>query len=102
MFNYLLENIKEQVLVQQVFKNNDDFHQRKATALTRAIVSPLSDLELLREFEIVCDDSNNTNSIKAQQKFVIDVFVKVTPESQFVQLQFTKVGQETAIAELIS
>lgn len=101
MNNYLLENIKEQVLIQQVFKNNDTFHQNKAKSLTEAIINPLAQLQLLREFQVVCDGSNNTDAILSQRKFIIDVFVKVTPGSEFVHLRFTKVGQEQAIAELL-
>lgn len=101
MTNYLLENIKDQVLIQQVFKNNDPFHRSKAKSLTEAIITPLGQLQLIREFRVVCDTTNNTDAILAQRKFIIDVFVKVTPESEFVHLRYTKVGQETAIAELL-
>jgi hypothetical protein len=103
MYNYVLEKIINQVLKKQVFKNNDVLHRTKAKAqIDDFIRSTVFSVGAIREWQTVCDTTNNTNEILNQRKFIVDLYIKVTPNSQTVHLKLTRVGQNTVIADLIS
>jgi hypothetical protein len=101
-FNYLLDKITKHVLRKQEFKNNDADHRNKARILVDDFISStLGAVGAFREWYVQCDENNNTDQILAQRRFVLDIFVKVTPNSQLIQCRLTKVGQNTVLAELI-
>lgn len=102
LFNYITDNISNRILKQQIFKLNDDFHRLTAKTQADILLSPILNLNLLREFLVVCDTSNNTDVILSQRKFVMDVYLKVTPFSEFVQLRVTRLPQNAIITEFIS
>ncbi len=103
MYNYVLEKIINGVLKKQVFKNNDVLHRTRAKAMIDDFIrSTVYSVGAIREWTTVCDTSNNTNAILNQRKFIVDLYIKVTPNSQTVHLKLTRVGQNQVIADLIS
>jgi hypothetical protein len=102
LLNYITDNISTKILKQQIFKLNDSFHRLLAKTQSDILMSPILNLNLLRDFLVVCDESNNTDAILSQRKFVLDVYVKVTPFSEFVQLRITRLPQNAIISEFIS
>lgn len=101
-FNYLLDKVIKHVLRKQVFKNNDEDHRNRARILVdEFIASTLGAVGAFREWFVLCDATNNTDQILAQRRFILDIYIKVTPNSQFVQCRLTHVGQSTVIAELL-
>jgi hypothetical protein len=103
MYNYVLEKIINQVLRKQVFKNNDVIHRTRAKAqIDDFIRSTAFAAGAIREWETVCDTTNNTDAILNQRKFIVDLYVKVTPNSQTVHLKLTRLGQGQVIADLVS
>lgn len=102
LLNYITDNIVNGILKQQIFKLNDSFHRLNAKTLSDILITPIANANLLREFLVVCDESNNTDAILSQRKFVLDVYLKVTPFSEFVQLRVTRLAQNAILAEFIS
>ena len=49
---------------------------------------------------VVCDGDNNTDLIKQQRKFLLDIYIKATPTSEFVILRLTRVSQTQTIAKM--
>jgi hypothetical protein len=102
MYNYILEKIINQVLKKQVFKNNDVMHRTRAKAMIDDFIrSTVFAVGAIREWTTVCDTTNNTNEILNQRKFIVDLYIKVTPNSQTVHLKLVRVGQNQVISELI-
>jgi hypothetical protein len=102
LFDYIIENIVEQVLPFQVVKLNDESHRQRAASQAEALISPVQAEGLLRDFAVVCDRSNNTDEVLAKRQFILDVFVQVTPYAETVQLRFQNLGQTTSVEEFVS
>jgi len=102
LYNYMIDNIIKQVLKKQEFKLNDPQHRLLATLLTNEFISPIVNNGYLREAVVVCNESNNTNEILNQRKFVLDIYVKVTPNSQVNLLRLTRLSQTQTIAQFVS
>lgn len=103
MYNYILEKIINNVLKKQVFKNNDILHRTRAKAMIDDFIrSTVFAVGAIREWKTVCDTTNNTNAILDQRKFIVDLYIKVQPNSQTVLLKLSRVGQNVVIADLIS
>ena len=100
LFDYILYNIVTFVLPYQITKLNDALHRSIARSNATTILNPIVAEGLLAEALAVCDTSNNTPEVLAQRQFVLSVFVKVTPFSERIQLNFIKVGQNITIEEL--
>ena len=101
LLNYITDNISTRILKQQIFKLNDSFHRLLAKTQSDILLAPILNVNLLRDFLTVCDESNNTDAVLSQRKFILDVYVKVTPFSEFVQLRITRLPQNAIIAEYI-
>ena len=100
LFDYILYNIVTFVLPFQITKLNDALHRSIARSNASTILNPIVAEGLLSEALAVCDTSNNTPDVLAQRQFVLSVFVRVTPFSERIQLNFIKVGQNITIEEL--
>ena len=100
VYKIIIEQIVKQVLRLQEFKVNDRIHRLMAKTKTDAILSPIATDGWIRMFKTVCDESNNTNAVLDQRKFIITVYVQITPNSQVVELQFTRLGQNITIEML--
>jgi hypothetical protein len=103
VYNYIEDQIIKGVLRKQVFKNNDEAHRNRA----REMIIDFMDATVmsvggLREYYCQCDEFNNNDKVLNLRKFIVDLFVKATPTSEFVQLRLTRVSQTQVIAELIA
>jgi len=52
------------------------------------------------EYRIVCDETNNTNELIEENKFVADIYIRPTYVINFIKLNFTAVGQTVDFADL--
>jgi hypothetical protein len=101
VYNYILGNVIDNVLPIQEFKYNDEFHRDKMRSLIDDIINPVFVDGHLVEYEIVCNDSNNPPEVLNRREFVVDVYVKVTPNSQRIRLNFIRISQTQSIAQVI-
>lgn len=102
LYKLIIKNIVRQVLRKQEFKNNDDYHRFKAQAMTEDFLRPILALQLLTEAVPVCDLSNNDDVEREQRHFVLDIYVKVTPNSQKCILRLTRLSQTQTVAEFLA
>lgn len=100
MYNYIEETIQTQILRKQEFKINDPLHRLKAKIMTVSFLEPILNGGWIREAVVVCDTSNNTNAVLDRREFVLDIYIKVTPTSEFVRLRLIRVAQNMSITEL--
>ena len=101
-YNFLIENVTTQVLRKQEFKNNDASHRNRARILTDDfITTTLGAVGAFAEWYVQCDTKNNTDAIRNQRKFILDIFVKVTPDSEFITLRVTRLSQNAVIADFV-
>jgi len=101
LYNYIIDNVTRQVLRKQEFKLNDEPHRIKARLMTQAFLEPIVSLGLVREIYVQCDENNNTDAVLEQRRFILDIYIKITPNSQFVTLRLTRISQTQTIAEFL-
>ena len=102
IYNLIIEKVAKNILRLQEFKLNDTMHRLKAKTKTETLLKPILAQELLREAAVICDTSNNTDDVLELRQFILDIYVKATPDSEFCKLRLTRVSQNTVIADLIS
>jgi len=102
LYNLIIKNVTRQVLKKQEFKNNDTYHRFKAKSMVDDFLVPILGGEYLREAYVKCDEENNGDEVLEQRKFILDIYVKATTNSQFVVLRLTKVSQTMVLAEMIT
>lgn len=99
--NYMIENISVQILKKQVFKLNDELHRLLAKTQTETFLAPIEALDLVREIYVQCDSKNNNDAVLTVRQFILDVFVKFTPDSEFVTLRLTRLPQDAILANFL-
>ena len=89
-------DIRDNVMRQQIKKPIDDYWMGYRQTQVEAILAKRTTGSNKIWTKAICDIAGVNNDItKAARKFVIYVKVKVTPFSEFVELQFENVGQTT-------
>ncbi len=101
LFNYIIRNVINNVLVYQVTKLNDSTHRFQAQVRTEDIIKPILSQGILADAKILCNDKNNPPSVLQDRKFVLSLAVKVTPFSEFIQFNFINVGQLTDVQTVL-
>jgi len=101
LFDYIISNVKEQVLVYQITKLNDTTHRQIAAAKADQIIAPIAALGIIADYGVQCNTANNTAQILADRKFVLTVAVKVTVFSEKITFNFVKVGQTLEVSQFI-
>lgn len=89
-------DIRDQVMRQQIKKPIDDYWMGVRQTQVEAILAKRTTGSNKIWTKAVCDIAGvNTDITKAARKFIIYVKVKVTPFSEYVELQFENVNQVT-------
>lgn len=101
LYKYIIKNIVLQILRKQEFKINDPDHRMKAKLMADDFMSPIYAAQYLREYHVICDESNNNDVMLEQRKFIIDIYVKVAPNSQFTLLKLTRMSQGMTLADIL-
>ena len=101
VYKYILEVVSKQILRKQEFKINDPLHRLMAKVQTDEFIQPIASDGWIREFRVVCDQSNNNDTVLNNREFILDLYIKITPNSQWIKLRLTRVGQSVNIEDLI-
>lgn len=101
LFDYIISNTVEQILVYQITKLNDEVHRQLATALGEQLIAPIVGANLLRDAIPKCDRENNNDTVLANRQFVFTWGIQVTPFSETIILNFVTVNQTTTVDEVI-
>ncbi len=100
LYKYMLDVISKQILRKQEFKINDPLHRLMAKVQTESFVSPIKADGWIRDFKIVCDESNNNDDVLNNRQFILDFYVKITPNSQWIILRLTRLAQNINIEDI--
>jgi len=84
----------------QLFEFNDGFTR----AMFKSMVEPyLRDVEGRRgitDFQVVCDDTNNTGEVIDRNEFVADIYIKPARSINYITLNFIAARTGVAFSEL--
>lgn len=97
--DYCIKNILKNVFVYQAVKLNDDDHRAIVRMRTEAILQPLTirPYAVLRNYAIKCDEENNTDEVLAQEQFLLEAAIQVTPKSRTLKLVFINTPQTQTV-----
>lgn len=99
--NYVIEKIVKQVLRLKEFKLNTASTRAQAKAMVETLLDPILAKGLIREARVICDATNNTDTVLTNRQFIIDIVKKSTTNNQSCRLRITSVAQNAVIAEII-
>jgi hypothetical protein len=102
VYKYILEVVSKQILRKQEFKINDSLHRLMAKVQTEEFIQPIASDGWIREFKVVCSSENNTDAVLNNREFILDLYIKITPNSQWIKLRLTRVGQSINIEDLVA
>lgn len=86
----------------QLFEFNDNFTQRSFVNLVEPFLRSVQARRGIDSFSIVCDDTNNTQGVIDDGRFVADIFIKPLNAINIVQLNFTAQSNSAAFTENIA
>ncbi len=100
--DYVLKNITKNVLPYQLVKMNDPAHRNIVRTKTEAILEPMTvaPYNVISEYRVKCDSENNNDQIRQEEKFVLDVAVKVTPKARTIVFTFINTPQTATVEEM--
>ena len=80
----------------QLFEFNDEFTRAQFRNLVEPFLRDVKGRRGLTDFNVVCDESNNTSQIIDSNQFVADIFIKPARSINFITLSFiaTRSGVE--------
>lgn len=96
VYNFLKEKALG-ILREQIYAANDDLHQRDKKQKMELVTSALLAAGVVREIKVICDDTNNTDAVKATENFIMEIKVKATPYTKEVTLYIDRYGQTQEI-----
>jgi phage tail sheath protein FI len=81
-------------------KNTDENRSRFSTTV-RGYLETIRGGEGIADYLVKCDTTNNTPAVLAANQFIADIYVKPTPDAEFIELNFYGVGPNIEISELV-
>lgn len=91
LFNHL-ERSLGRMSKYMLFEFNDEFQRSYAVSLIKPFLSQVKSGRGISDFMVICNETNNTAQVIANNQFVIDVYVKPNYSAEFIYLRFTNVG----------
>lgn len=91
LFN-TIERTLAQMSRYQVFEFNDSFTRNKVLATIKPYLATVQAGRGIQDYKVVCDTTNNTAQIIAENKLIVDIYVKPTYVAEFIHLRFFNVG----------
>jgi len=71
-----------------LFEFNDEFTRSQFRNLVNPFLASIQAQRGISDFKIVCDETNNTAEVIANNQFVADIYIKPAKSINFVQLNF--------------
>jgi len=102
LFDYIISNTLKGVLTFQIVKLNDTIHRQMAFSKGFTLMEPILGANLLSDYKIICDLSNNDDVAMAARQFVYSLIVKITPYAEEIVLKFVSVGQSVELDSVVS
>jgi hypothetical protein len=94
----------EDVAVKGLFEINDDFTRACAHNLLTPYLKKKVEKKEVKDFLVVCDESNNTDEVVNRNEFVVDTYIKFTDDEEFMVINAivsrTGVDVETVLGKL--
>lgn len=84
-----------------LFELNDDFTRAQFRHLVEPFLKDVKGQRGLYDFRVVCDSTNNTQSVIDRNEFVGDIYLKPSRSINFIRLNFVAVGSGVNFDEVV-
>ena len=84
-----------------LFEFNDNFTRSQFKNLVNPYLRTIQGRRGITDFQVVCDDTNNTPAIIDANQFVGDIYIKPARSINFIQLNFVAVGTGVQFSEVV-
>jgi hypothetical protein len=104
LYDTIRNYIRNEVLLFQAVKLNDEVHQRQVRNKINSYLAPIFGLGLLNQEGtlVICDNTNNTDEVRAARNFAVTVVLQVNPFSEGIVVDYIYLGQTNSIEEVIN
>jgi len=83
-----------------LFEINDDYERNKFVSRVSPFLETVKAKRGIYEFDVVCDETNNTGQEVDNNEFIGDLFIKPTRTIEYIKLNFVAVGTDVAFDEV--
>jgi len=94
-----LKNIIGQSARNYLFEINDAETRQAFISTIEPTLTTVQNGRGISEFKIVCDQTNNPQSVIDANEFVVDVFIKPLKSINFIRLRFTNKDSGESVLE---
>ena len=84
-----------------LFEFNDEFTRAQFTSLIEPFLRDVQGRRGIFDFKVVCDETNNTNSVIDRNEFIGDIFIQPARSINFIQLNFVAVRTGVDFSEIV-
>lgn len=91
LFNYLERSLSKMAKY-QVMEFNDSYTRNRIVSMIKPFLTDVKAGRGIEDFQVICDTSNNTPQVIAQNQLVVDIYVKPTYVAETILLRFTNAG----------
>lgn len=84
----------------QLFEINDQFTRAQFRNLVEPFLREVQGRRGVTDFNVVCDDTNNTPEVVDTNRFVADIFIKPVRSINFIRLNFVAVRTGVEFSEI--
>lgn len=101
---YLFNNLKKKIgdyLKFGLFEFNDEFTRAQLKANVDTFLAGVKGRRGIEDFQVVCDLSNNTGTVRDNNQLVMDVYVKPNRSVNYIQLNLVATGSSVSFNEII-
>ena len=91
LFNYL-ERSLARMSKYALFEFNDSFTRSYVLSLVKPFLAQVKSGRGIADYLTICDESNNTAQVIANNQFILDIYVKPNYSAEYIYLRFTNVG----------
>lgn len=91
MFNYLERSLSK-MSKYQVMEFNDSYTRNKIVSMIKPFLSTVQAGRGIKAFKVVCDESNNSDYVVANNQLVVDIMIQPTYVAEKILLKFTNSG----------
>lgn len=101
LFIYLEKGIAKMAEA-YMFRFNDAFTRQQFVSTVTPYLRDVQGRRGIRDFRVRCDDTNNTDEVIRQDKFVADMIILPNRAIAAIQLNFVAVGTSVTFSEIVS
>lgn len=91
LFNYLERSLSKMAKY-QIMEFNDSYTRNRIVAMIKPFLASVQSGRGIQDFKVICDESNNTPQVIANNQLVVDIMVQPTYVAEKILLRFTNSG----------